>query len=51
MMKCDCKDYNQCIRCINYDECDDKPYNKKFSAWILVYMIAVIIGILIVVIN
>lgn len=49
-MNCTCKDYNQCISCIKYNLCEDKPYPRDFS-WALVYVMALIVAVLILLIN
>lgn len=50
-MKCICTNREECVSCFKYDECEEKPINTGCGAWILVYMCAVIIGILILLIN
>jgi len=49
-MKCECKDYNECVTCIYFDECTDKPFNESFR-WVFVYLLALVIGLLILLIN
>ena len=31
MNECKCKDYNECVNCTEYDECEQKPYNPNAS--------------------
>ena len=31
----ECKDYNECITCIYFDECDYKPINYNFKYTLL----------------
>lgn len=50
-MKCTCQNRDECINCLKYDECEDKPIGTGFGAWILVYMCAMMIGILILLFN
>ena len=48
-MKCDCKNYNECISCVYYDDCDDKPCNPN-AKWTLIFIGVIIATILIIII-
>ncbi len=44
-MKCDCKNYNECINCIEYDECDEKPTNHNLFWFVFIWIIFLITAI------
>lgn len=49
-MKCDCEDYNQCVSCYYYDECNGKPENP-YAKYILYGLATLVITTIILIIK
>lgn len=49
-MKCECKDFNQCVSCVKYDTCDDKPENPNVK-WVLLYFLLFLVTTIILIVK
>lgn len=43
----ECKDYSECVECIEYNDCEEKPQDKNlfwiFLTWIIFLITAIIL--------